>query len=214
MIVTVLLISIVAGPMFLLWLFMSRLSGVRWTVGAVLASLSVLGGLLALWQPRAVWEILIAVVVLGSSSVITGRWTERRRVGRAPVRWSANLFAGWLLIVLCGLGVLLRPGPFVPATDLVLPLPDCLTATPSSSEEGICGSGSCTRTITVTGRPGQSGADLLSEVRAHLQVRGLPDQACRPMGWLLDTSATCVELSTSDTAVTIALSGARSAPGR
>jgi hypothetical protein len=144
-------------------------------------------------------------------AVAAGRLAERRRVDPETPRGvvvSTRLFAGWLLVVLCCAAVLGRPGPFFPAADQVLPLPDGLHATVLPYDDGNCGSGSCARTITVQGRPGQSGEDLYTEAKQHVEARGW-GRGCRPAGWLLDRTTECVELTVDAGQVTISLSGNR-----
>ncbi|AEV84539.1 hypothetical protein ACWT_3516 [Actinoplanes sp. SE50] len=202
---------IALGPILLLWLLMSRAPRTRWIIAAGLAGQAATACLLFHVFPRGVLEISLSVLVLSVATAVTGRLVERRRLGPAKqtrVGVATHLLAGWsLLALLCGGGIA-RPGPFFPETDGVLPLPEGLHATVRPTHDADCGSGSCTRTITVTGRPGQRGDDLYDELKRHLEKRGW-GSGCRPVGWLLDRSTACVELFVAGNEVTIDLSGNR-----
>jgi hypothetical protein len=207
----VLLVLIAIGPILLLSLLMSRVPQIRWVTALIMTGLTAVAVTLIFLLPRGGREVLLACLVLALATVVCSRVAERRRLGpnrqtRAAV--PSYLLAGWLFVVLCSLTMLWRPAPFYPAADTVLPLPDGLQATVNPVEDGDCGSGLCTRTITVTGRPGQTGQDLYAEMRRHLQARGW-GAGCRPVGWLLDRASECVEVTPADGQVTIALSGSR-----
>jgi hypothetical protein len=206
-----LLVLLVTVPMLPLWLLMSRLPRNWWLVVGFLAGQIAVAVLLVGFQPRGRFEISLACLVVMLSTTVVARLLERRRLGPAAQRRvivSTNLLAGWVLIVLCLGGVLLRPGPFFPDADEVLPLPDGLHATVNPSGDRDCGSGSCERIITVTGRTGQTGDELYAEVKRHVEGRGW-GPGCRPVGWLLDRSTECVELTRSETQTAIVLSGTR-----
>ncbi|MEV0897931.1 hypothetical protein [Actinoplanes sp. NPDC049802] len=206
-----LLVLMLVGPMLLLWLVMSRTPWTRWIIAAGLAGQAAIAGMLVHFFPRGFLEISLSVLVLALATCVTGRLVERRRLGpagQARVGVATHLLAGWSLVALLIGATLWRPAPFFPATDKVLPLPDGLRATVRSSGDANCGSGSCTRTITVTGRPGQGDDDLYEEVKRHVKKRGW-SSGCRPTGWLLDQTAECVELAVVDNRVTIYLSGHR-----
>ncbi|NMO54141.1 hypothetical protein HH310_23525 [Actinoplanes sp. TBRC 11911] len=195
-----LLTLLLSVPLLVLWIAMSRAPRTRWTVSATIAGLAVIAGVTIYLVPRGTVEISLGWLVLSLSAVVAGHAIERRRV--------SALFAAWLVLtVLAGL-VAWRPGPFYPATGGVLPLPDGLHATVQPTGDGDCGSASCSRTITASGRPGQSGDDLWAEVRQHVISRGW-GHGCRPAGWLLDRSTECVELAVHDGLLTITLSGNR-----
>lgn len=211
MIAGVLWVLIETGPILLFWLVMSRDPRVRWLTAAILAGQAAGASVLAHLLPRGLLEISLAALVLGLATALTGRLIERRRLGparRARVGVATHLLAGWSLVALCTGAVLWQPAPFRPATDGVLPLPDGLHATVRPAGDGDCGSASCTRTITVTGRPEQADADLHAELERHVRTRGW-GSGCRPVGWLLDRSTECVELAVRDGRVTISLSGSR-----
>lgn len=201
MINRVAIISIAIGPILLLWLVASRTPRARWTVAALLSALIVLGGTLTGKWPQARWEILLSCLAVAATLVATGRKRVRARL-------VGGLLAGWVLVALTCSGAVLRPGPFFPPAETVLPLPAGLAATAEPFDDGDCGSASCTRRITVTGRAGQAEADLYAEVRGHLAARGW-GQGCRRVGWLLDRSTECVAVSVRAPAVVIALSGNR-----
>jgi hypothetical protein len=205
------LIVILTGPILLLWLAMSRTSRMRWIVAAALVGEAAIAGVLIDFLPRGFFEVALGVLILGVATVATGRLIDRRRLGPAGqtrVRVARHLLVGWALTALmCG-GVVLKPGPFFPETDEVLPLPDGLHATVAPTDRGGCGSGVCSRTITVTGRPGQANDDLYAEIKRHVKARGWGSQ-CRPVGWLLVRTTECVELAARDGQVTIFLSGNR-----
>jgi len=204
--------TLLIGPFLLLWLPMARTRRLRWLVAVGLASLTVAAALLAEAFPRGIFEIMLAALVVAVTVVAVASAAERRRLRPQPppprVSWLRMLFVVVLLAVLCGYGALLRPGPFFPPADAVLPLPAGLNATVEPSGDGDCGSGSCTRTITVTGRPGQSGDDLQAEVERHARTRGWTT-ACRPAGWLLDRTSACLLLTQQGDRLKISLSGTR-----
>ncbi|MEU4221851.1 hypothetical protein [Actinoplanes sp. NPDC026623] len=202
---------IVIGPILLLWLPMSRVPRIRRLIAVVLAVLIALAATLVHLLPRAVLEITLGGLVLALVTVLSGHLMEPRptaAVRRTRVAVPAGLLAGWLLLVLCCGAIAVRPAPFFPTTDDVLPLPAGLRATAHPFDDGDCGSGACFRTITVSGRPGQSGADLYAELKRHVKAHGWGD-GCRPVGWLLDHTTKCAELSVKDDRATITLSGSR-----
>jgi hypothetical protein len=208
---SVLPVLIAVGPVLLLSLLTSRVPQIRWVTALILTGLIAVAVTLIFLVPRGGREALLACLVLALATVVSARVAERRRLGpsrqtRAVV--PSYLLAGWLFVVLCCLTVLWRPAPFFPSADTVLPLPNGLQATVNPVDDGDCGSGLCTRTITVTGRLGQTGQDLYSDMRRHLQARGWGG-GCRPAGWLLDRTTECVELSLTDGQVTVSLSGSR-----
>lgn len=206
-----LLVLIAIGPILLLWLLMSRMPRVRWLAALILTGLTAVAVTLIFLLPRGGREVLLACLVLALATVVFSRVVERRRLGRSRqtrVVVPSYLLTGWLFVVLCCSTMLWRPAPFFPLADTVLPLPDGLPATVNPVDDGDCSSGSCMRTITVTGRLGQTGQDLYSETRRHLKARGWGG-GCRPVGWLLDPTTECVELSLADGQVTISLSGNR-----
>jgi hypothetical protein len=209
------LVLIVTVPILLLWLPMSRVSQIRWLVALVIASLTALGAMLVHFLPRGLLEITLSCLTLVLVTVLAARLIERRRLGpgsRARVVVPTHLLAGWVLVaLLCG-AVVWRPGGFFPSTGGVLPLPDGLSAGVQPYDDRDCGSGACARTITVTGRPGQSGEDLYTEVKGHVNARGW-GRECRPVGWLLDRRAECIELTLKGDQVEIVLWGVRDYPG-
>ena len=203
--------TLLIGPFVLLWLPMARTRRLRWLVAVCLVSLTVAAALLAEAFPRGIFEIILAALVVTVTVVAVASAVERRRLHPEPppprIWWLRTLFVVVLLAVLCGYGALLRPGPFFPPADAVLPLPAGLNATVEPA--GDCGSGSCTRTIAVAGRPGQSGDDLQAEVERHARTRGWTT-ACRPAGWLLDRTSACLLLTQQGDHLRISLSGSRS----
>jgi hypothetical protein len=201
MISRVAILSIAIGPILLLWLVASRTPRARWTVAALLSALIVLGTALTGKWPQARWEILLSC--LAAAVVLVAYNRKRMRAGLV-----GGLLAGWALVAVACSGALLRPGPFFPAVETVLPVPAGLGVTVEPIDGGNCGSASCTRRITVTGRAGQAPADLYAEVRGHLAARGWGD-GCRRVGWLLDRSTECVGVSVRGVTVVIALSGNR-----
>ncbi|XVU21130.1 hypothetical protein ACQPZJ_28100 [Actinoplanes sp. CA-054009] len=205
------LVFIVMTPVLLLWLVMARQPRSRLLVAAVLAAITAVAALVLCLAPRASLETLLAVPVLAALTVIGGRLAERRRLGPARGARSAVpavLVAVWLPVGLCSLLALSVPGPFFPSTATVLPAPDGLRATVEPHGDGDCGSGTCQLTIEITGRPGQSTADLRAELTRHLRARGW-GAGCRPVGWLLDASTACVELHVRDGRAAVVLSGNR-----
>ncbi len=208
----VLLVAIVTAPILLLWLPMSRSSRMRQSVGLALIGEIVLAAALAHFLPRGLFEISLSCVVLSLLIVVVARLKERRQRdpeprGRGTV--ATRLLAVWIVTVLCVGAVIGKPEPFYPAGETILPLPAGLRA----ADQLIgCGSGSCTRKITVTGRPGQSGEDLQAELTRHSDSRGWTG-GCRPVGWLLNRSSECIDVVRNGDQVTIFLSGNRGGLG-
>jgi hypothetical protein len=203
--------AVLIGLVLVLWLSMARTRRLRWLVAAALAALAGTAALLATAFPPALIEITLMSVAVAVAVVAVAGALQRRRPGPAPAtwaRWPFRIAAGLLVMSMCAIAVVLRPEPFVPSTDTVLPLPAGLHATVEPHGAGNCGSGSCTRTITVTGRPGQPGADVYATVRRHVADRGW-GHGCRRSGWLLDRTTACIELAQRDDRVTIHLSGNR-----
>ncbi|ROP27560.1 hypothetical protein EDD30_0237 [Couchioplanes caeruleus] len=209
MIVWMLLVLILIGPILLLWLVMSREPRMRWIIAASLAGQAAIATMLVHFFPGGFFEISLSVLVLALATALTGRLVEGRRLGparQARVSAATHLLAGWSLVaLLCG-AILWRPAPFFPATGGVLPLPDGLHATVRPADDADCGSQSCTRTITVTGRTGQADNDLYNEVKRHVKERGW-GSGCRPIGWLLNQTIECVGLAVTEHKVIIHLSG-------
>lgn len=202
---------VVIGPVLVLWLVMSRVPRIRWVVAAGLAAILVAVGVLAALLPRGSAEILVVGLLLAGGAVLAGRRAERRIAGPATglrARAPAWLLGGWLGLLACGVGLMVRPGPFHPGAGLVLPLPGGLTAVAEPTGAGSCGTGMCTTHLTVTGRAGQTDADLISELRRHLESRGWGD-GCRPVGWLLVPGRACANVVTHNGQVTISLTGLR-----
>jgi hypothetical protein len=208
--------ALLIGPLLLVWLPMARTRRVRWPVAACLAALTAGAALLVVAFPRGLFEASLAALVAAVTIIVVASVAEQRRLRSQPqparIWWLRTVSAVLLMAALCLSGVLLNPTPFAPPADKVLPMPAGLSATVDPFDDGDCGSGSCSRTITVTGRPGQSGDDLRAEVERHVRARGWGTE-CRPVGWLLDRATECLSLSAEADHLTIALSGNRGAPG-
>ena len=174
---------VLIGPLTLLWLPLTRTRRVRLLVAGLMIATMAGAVLLVAVLPRGRFEItavalLITVAAVGSASVV-----EHRRLRNQPrprrIGWLRPLCTVVLLIAVGIYGALLKPTPVFPPTDTVPP-PTGLRA--AVQPGGDCGSGSCTRIITVTGRPGQSPAALHDEVERHLRARGWGPVADRPAG--------------------------------
>ncbi|MCA2218185.1 hypothetical protein [Jidongwangia harbinensis] len=203
--------SVLIGLVLVLWLSTARTRRLRWLVAAGLAALAAAAALLATAFPPALVEITLMSMAVAMVVVAVAGARQRRRLGPAPAswaRWPFRIAACLLVMSLCAIAVVLRPGPFLPSTDTVLPLPAGLHAAVEPPDDGSCGTGSCTQTITVTGPPGQPGADVYAAVRRHVADRGW-GRGCRRAGWLLDRTTACIELAQRDDRVMIHLSGDR-----
>lgn len=204
---------ILIGLVLLLWLPATRNPRRRWRVAAILAAIAVAAAVLARLVPIATAEaslggyalaVLVAGVAWGwEPKSVAGAWGRAPEPGRR--RWPMLVGAGLTLVLLCLTAVFLRPEPFTPSAEEILPLPDGLTAT---VEDGGCGSGACTRYLGVTGRPGQSPADLTAELGRHLKARGW-DADCRRAGWILVRGRECAYVVDGGDKVSIELSGTR-----
>jgi hypothetical protein len=155
---------------------------------------------------RARMEVLISYAPATATLIWLGWIVERRRLG--PGRTSRRVSTG---AVLTGLHVavainccipsafLASSDPFVPRSNEVLPLPTGMVVV--SDDDTDCGSGMCTRTVTITSRD-QRPADLLyQQVVTHLHREhgwhlATHGAGCRPAGWLLDRTTLCVAVRT------------------
>ncbi|MEV4415219.1 hypothetical protein [Catellatospora sp. NPDC049609] len=202
-----------AGPV-LGWLLLTRPGPARMAVAVVLAAWGALVGV-ALWTPVAVEALLaygpVVVVIAVSGRRLVGAPAAEPTAGR---RWIRRGCAAFLVgAVLLGCGVALRAiadEPFVPAAAEVRPLPAGLTVLADTGEDGArsCGSGACSRILTVGGD-----GDVTARVLAHLRGRGWPDLAahdCRRVGWLIDRRYLCVQVRGTATEATIVLEGVSS----
>ncbi|MFI1995483.1 hypothetical protein [Actinoplanes sp. NPDC020271] len=137
---------ILIGLILLLWLPATPDPRRRRPVAAVLAVVAVAAALLAHLFPRATAEATFGGFGLAVLIMVVA-W------GREPRRTWPMVLVGVLTIpVLCLAGVGLRPAPFYPSAEEVLPMPGGLTAT---VEDVGCGSGTCTgasRSPAVPGR--------------------------------------------------------------
>ncbi|WP_203835551.1 hypothetical protein [Winogradskya humida] len=194
------------------WLVIARSGRVRWPVAAALV---LLGG--AAWLgvrafPLGTAEINLGGLVLAVALVAAGREVERRTLGPGPrlrVVWPFRVLASLsLLLVCCASSDWIRPEPFFRGSDVVLPLPAGLHATVEPHDAADCGTGVCTAHITVTGRPGQSAADLQAELRAHARTRGWTSD-CRPAGWILTKGQECLTVGLTSAGAQITLEGSR-----
>ncbi|WP_212998869.1 hypothetical protein [Winogradskya consettensis] len=194
------------------WLVIARSGRVRWPVAAALV---LVGG--AAWLgvrafPLGTAEINLGSLVLAVVLVAAGREVERRTLGPGPrlrVVWPFRLLAtASLLLVCCASSDWIRPAPFFPGSDVVLPLPSGLHATVEPHDGTDCGTGVCTAHLTVAGRPGQSPADLQAELRVHARTRGWTSD-CRPAGWILTRGQECLSIDVTPTGAQITLEGSR-----
>jgi hypothetical protein len=203
MIARMLLPLLLIGPLLVLWLPMARTRRARLVVAAILTAVIAAAVLLSGVLPRSRFEITLFALLAAVALITVMTIVEQRRRGSRPqpprIWWVRTLAAVALMVALGLFGVLIAPRGFIPPVEDVLPLPDGLTAV---AAPGSCGSSVCTRSITVTGRPGQSTADLETEIARHLVARGWTTE-CRPAGWLLDRGTTCARRN----GLTITLSG-------
>ncbi|MET0419196.1 MAG: hypothetical protein ABW022_24550 [Actinoplanes sp.] len=125
------------------------------------------------------------------------------RLGAPALLLGVLVLVEWAVVLVVSV-----PTTFRPAADKVLPLPDGMRAAVAPHDDSACDSVACRVRIDVTGRAGQSGAELEAELTRHLKARGWGD-GCRPVGWLLDGSTECVELAADGNRATILLLGNR-----
>jgi hypothetical protein len=201
--------ALLIGPLLLLWVPMARTRRTRWTVAAGLAVLTAVAAQVTVVFPRAVFEATLVALIVAGTVIAAATVAEQRSPQPPRIWWLRTLFVVFLLLALCLYGAMLRPAPFFPAAGEVLPLPAGLNATVVPYGDGDCGSGACTRTITIAGRPGQSADELRAEVERHLAARDW-GTGCRPVGWILHRATECVEVTGNADQLTVSLSGLRS----
>jgi hypothetical protein len=173
-------------------------------------------------ETRARLEVLLAYAPFTAALIWLGRRIERRQLGAVGAGGDRRRAAGRILVaghvsvvMLCCTPVAfsLSSNPFLPGSDELLPLP-AGTVLVSDEDEG-CGSGVCTRKMTVTGSNGQAAEIVYSQVVDHLRRRhgwriDSDGDECRPAGWLVDRTLLCVGVRVDGPQnVVIDLQGAR-----
>ncbi|TJZ97832.1 hypothetical protein [Actinacidiphila oryziradicis] len=206
----------------LCWARLARTRVVGAVVGAALlaAAALLIGELAGLLpqQPRA--EAVVGYGPLTALLIGAGVLAERRLRGRRPrterTYHATVALCSYLAVVL----LLFTPyyvifalrEPWVPSTDLVLPLPPGYSVTADTGTAGGCGSGTCSRGLTVIGPAGQSAADTAARLRGWLTTRhgwrlDANGSGSRRIGWLLDPRLESVDVGLADQRVDILLEG-------
>lgn len=198
------------------WPLVSRARRIRLVIEAIIAIYVVLVAAVGFgWiETRARLEVLVSYALFTTGLIWLGWRIERRRLGDGGVRTDRRTVAGWTLVagyvavmVLCFAPLTLSLDPFVPDSNEVLPLPAGLALV--SDEDLGCGSGVCTRMVTVTGDAGQPAEVVYSQVVEHLRRQhgwrlDTEGYGCRPAGWLVDRTQLCVSVR-ADTPQNVAI---------
>jgi hypothetical protein len=163
---------------------------------------SLAGGLalgIAIWRPR--WLGTQATAELPGEPV-RPRWVQTT---------AALIITGALVLGFCcgGLDIFLTDEVPAPSSAELFPLPADMHAAPAKGPNGEngCDNGphACWTYYRITGRPGESAADLTGRIQRHLrEAKGWDVQRpCRPVHWLTQQSPTdfCINV-TSDPAST------------
>lgn len=203
------------------WIFVARSRRIGWIVGLVLFGwIGLVMGIVAVF-PRARAEITLVYLPVAVAVIWIGRRLERRQLGlpeRASGVWAVRILLAVTTVITCVCGPLVffafNEDPFMPSADELLPLPRGIHATEMTGDHAYsCGTGSCTRRFTVTGRPGQPASEVRDVVSRHLRGRGWKldagGQDCHGAGWLLDRTTICVGVYVHDGVVYVAFEGAR-----
>jgi hypothetical protein len=180
-------------------------------------------GILAVF-PRARAEITIAYLPVAAAVIWIARRRENRRLGppeQAAGQWAARILLAVAAGITCVCGsfafLAYNSEPFMPSTDELLPLPQGLHATDATGDRvDSCGTGSCTRRFTITGKPAQSANEVRELLGAHLRRRGweldADGQDCHQAGWLLDRTTICARVGVRDGTVYVSFDGWRAWP--
>jgi hypothetical protein len=217
-VVGVVVIVVWAVPPLVAWPLLSRARRTRLFIEAVIAIYLVLVAAVGIgWiETRARLEVLLSYALVTTALIGLGWRIERRWSGDGGVRTDRRMAAGWTLVggyvgvvVLCcaPLTFTFSANPFVPGSSEVLPLPASLALV--SDEDLGCGSGVCSRMVTVTGSAGQAAEVVYSQVVEHLRRQhgwrlDTEGYGCRPHGWLLDRTQLCVSVR-ADAPQTVAI---------
>ncbi|MFI7284644.1 hypothetical protein ACIBOV_30735 [Micromonospora chersina] len=216
--------SVVTVVAFLVWLTVARLP---WFTGVVLVALilvAVVSITLAAAQPRAAVEARLLLFLGVAVTLLVAGEMQRSRLAdsgddRAGQRWPYRIAVGLALFV--ALACIpaaawdFNDDGFVPSARELGPLPGGL-ALRGAGGDAECGTGRCAVSYALVGRPDESAEEVARRMWGHLASRGWPEpesgNSCRPVGWLLDTRETCVEISAADGAARVTLEGGRPAP--
>ena len=203
--VGVVMVAVAAGAPLVAWPLISR----RWFTGIAVEVLIagyltfvVAVGVGSIYT-RARWEVLISYAPVAAALMWLGSMADRRRLG--PRRSSDRMVTGTVIagvhlgiLLMCGSGfaVMLNTEPFLPRANEVLPLPAGMVLV--SDEDSGCGSGTCTRRLTITSDDERPATELYRDVVNHVRrERGWDldrSAGCRPAGWLLDHTTLCVQV--------------------
>jgi len=162
------------------WTLMARTPRIRWIVGlALLAWIGLAIGIVAVF-PRARAEITIAYLPVAVAVIWIGRRWESRQQGlpdQAAGKWAEKILLTVATVITCVCGsfafLVYNSEPFMPSADELLPLPQGIHATDITGDRvDSCGTGSCTRRFTVTGKPGQAASEC-GNCLAHTYVGGV-----------------------------------------
>lgn len=204
----VLIILVLAVVPLVAWPLLSRARRTGVFIEAVIAIYLVLVAAVGFeWiGTRAKLDILLSYAPFTTALIWLGWRIERQQLGDGGVRANRRRAVGWGLVaghvglmVLCctPLAFTLSSNPFVPGSDEVLPLPADLVVV--SDEDRGCGSGVCTRTVTMTGSAGHAAQVVYNQAVEHLRRQhgwqlDAEGYGCRPAGWLADRTKLCVSV--------------------
>ncbi|BCY06078.1 hypothetical protein [Actinoplanes sp. L3-i22] len=179
------------------WAFASRPGRIRNRTAAALLIWAAAALLLSRLVPVLKWDLIAAALPVATLIIVLGRRQYTRHADHRPNKWPIVVLAALNAVLCCAGGpVLLLVEQRVteaPAPDGVLPLPDGLRGVqegPTGRE--ACGNATCITYVRVTGRPGQSDADLAAEVRRHIASRHA--DGCHRLGLLVDRRKLCTSV--------------------
>jgi hypothetical protein len=171
-------------------------------------------------------DVITAYAPAATALAAMGLLIQRQRVGppvvaapgQRPTLATAHvlLWAYLATVLLCcapAVGFIISTEPFVPDSRELFPLPAGLTVL--SNQDNGCGSGSCSRAITIGTTTGLTASQIKQRLREHLRnAHGWRldphDSACRQQGWLVDHTTVCVEIYTDQAQhVVVDLTGGR-----
>lgn len=203
------------------WILVARTNRIRWRIGVVLLGwIGLAVGIVAVF-PRARAEITLGYLPVAVAVIWIGRRLEQRHLGLVDRRsgaWVARIVLTVTVVVTCVCGPFAfyayNSEPFMPSADELLPLPEGIHATDTTGDPlHSCGTGSCTRRFTVTGKPAQSASEVRGLVSQHLRGRGWKldanGQDCHGAGWLLDRTTICAGAYVHDDVVYVTFEGSR-----
>ncbi|MEO3927726.1 hypothetical protein ABGB07_28235 [Micromonosporaceae bacterium B7E4] len=152
-------IVVLAALSAVVWWLVARTRRVGWTVGLTLVGWAAVATVVVTAFPRARADVFVGYLPVAVAIIGAGRAVETRQLGGAerdrgswPYR-MAIVLASFVACVCAPFSFYVFNGePHLPSADELLPVPAGLTATVEEPTGPPCGSGACSRFVTVTGR--------------------------------------------------------------